>query len=104
MTYILPNSSDIGVQASQLGDQVTSLYPSVLFFIFVVIAIGSYLAQEKRTGKAKVSTSFAVAGFVTTIVAVFMLIIGNLISIETFYIVAILTILFFIASLLVEED
>ncbi len=72
---------------------VPAFTPLMLIAFFLVVAFGSYIIPKNLTGKGDFAASFAVAGYVTTIVAILMSLIDNLINRETlmaFIIVAVL--------------
>lgn len=45
-------------------------YPLILFAIFIVFTLATFFKEVRREGKGNLLSSLAVAGFVTTVVAV----------------------------------
>lgn len=103
MTYNIPNSTDIIIFNQQLSAEATYLYPSILFFIFMVIGVGSYLIQSRRNENTKLLSSLVVGGIVTTIISTLMTIAGGLISIDVTYACAGLTAILILASYMVDD-
>ncbi len=72
---------------------VPAFTPLLLFTFFVILMFGSYIVPKNLTGKGDFAASFAVAGYVTTILALLMSLVDNLINIQTiiaFIVVAVL--------------
>lgn len=59
------------------------LTPLILFSIFVVAMLGSYFTSIRLRGDAKLSSSFAMAGFFVSVIALFMSFIPGFINLST---------------------
>ena len=73
MTYnTLENITDLDLKSFlQFPSQDTIIfYPLLLFAIFVVFTLSTFFREVKREGKGNFLSSLAVAGFVTTAIAV----------------------------------
>lgn len=85
--YELPSETGINFTegAHQIfvyvSQQVPMFIPAVLFSFFMIILITGFFLQEKRLGKGEFSMWFAIAGYMTSIVALLMLIIDGLIPV-----------------------
>lgn len=66
---------------------VPILTPLILFAIFIITLLGTFFVQVRARNDANFSGSFAVAGFFTTIVALFMSFIPGMINNTTLVIV-----------------
>jgi len=77
-------------------------FPLILFSIFIITSIGSFLAQKNLTGRGNIKASLAVAGFIVTIIAYIMSIIP-LINIFTVIVCFIVT-TFFVLLLLLPKS
>jgi hypothetical protein len=100
MNYTLPN------QINQTGELDSLLYyinlnvpiftPMLLIFIFFVILLAGYFSQERRTGRAMFSQWFAVASFITTVMAIIFLMIPTpIINLQVVLICVVLSIISF---------
>lgn len=69
-------------------------YDAILLTLFAVIAIGGYFAQKDLGNKNRIVASFTVAGFVSTILSVFLAM-ANLVSAGSLILYSGLTILGF---------
>ena len=61
-------------------------FPMLLFAFFLVLAVGSYVAQKKYSLKGNITSSIAVGSFLTLLMAIFMTLSDCLIN---FYILGI---------------
>ncbi len=75
------------------SDVVPAFTPFLLFSLFIIITFGSYFSSKRLSGDGDLPASFAVAGFVTFIVALVMSLIPGLISTLYVVITIIITIL-----------
>ena len=101
MTYETINEGNVtGVAGifTYVANVVPIFTPMLLFTIFIVAMLGSYYAQKRMEGKSSFLASFAVASYMTTIIAYFMMLIPGLINVLTLSVVTVIT---FIATLLV---
>jgi len=74
-------------------------FPLLLFAIFIILAIGSYLLQKNTTGRGDLKASLAASGFVTTLIA-YVLSLIPLIDVFTLVICFVLTAFFVLLLLL----
>ena len=51
-------------------------WPIILFTIFIILTLSSFFRELRREGKGNIVSSLAVAGFVTTVIALIMSLIG----------------------------
>lgn len=68
-------------------------FPFMLFIIFIIASLGSYLAQKEMTGRGNMKASLAAAGFITTCVAYVLSLMPGVIDRYTVVICLIVTIL-----------
>ena len=105
--YTLPNLTDdsglVGATTYVTG-QLPFLAPSLLFFLFIIIAIAGYKSQESRTGRGNISMWLCVSSFITTTGAGILYLIPNLIGIETVVIGIALTFIFTLFFIFSEAD
>lgn len=59
---------------------VPEFFPFLLFCLFLVFAIGSYLIQKRTTGKGNFFSSLSAASYITTLIAFVMNMIDGLIN------------------------
>ena len=74
-----------------------------MFFIFMFIAVGGFIANKRRSGQAKFAYWGAAAGLVTTILGIIAYLVDGLVNIETIVISMLVTTLFFFMTLF-EDD
>jgi len=86
LTYkTLEDINGTGIQGilQTASDAVPLLPAMILFSLFIVLSFGSMFYNTRKYGSAKMSSTFAVAGFVTMVVAVMMTLIPNFINTAT---------------------
>lgn len=84
-----------------VASQVPIFIPMVLILFFMVIAVGGYFQQQRRTGNGDFSMWFAVGGFMTTILATLFSLVDGLMPISSLVIcigVTILGAIWFLSS------
>ena len=52
-----------------VSNEVPIFSPMILFAFFIIACLGSYYASIRNSGRGNLSASFAVAGFLTSILA-----------------------------------
>ncbi len=78
-----------------VNDITSGLFSRLLLFsFFLILAIGSYFAQKRSTGKGDLPSSFAIAGFLTSTAAIIMSFVDGLINTYDIVIVFSATFLF----------
>ena len=78
-----------------VNDVTNGLFSNLLLFsLFVIIAMASYLSSERLRGKGDFKVSLSVAGFVTSGAGLIMLLVDGLINTWSVVIVVILTSIF----------
>lgn len=88
------NGTGINGILQTASDAVPILPALILTALFIILSFGSYFSSVRRLGTASLSASFAVAGFVTTIIAFLMSLIPNFINAYTIGVCVILEIVF----------
>lgn len=63
-----------------VADVVPIFIPLVLFAFFTIICLGSFFAQKRFSGRGDFFSSFAVAGYVTTVLAFLFSMIPDLVN------------------------
>lgn len=81
--YNITNSTNIDEILVNLSSNVPSLFPMLLFFEFIVIAVGGAFANSRRTGFTNISQWSAIAGLVTTTTGFILFLVNGLISLYT---------------------
>ena len=77
---IMPAGSSADVTLTALFASMPLIMPMFLFILYVIILLGGYFLQEKRTGMADFKAWMAIAGFVIGIIAVLMYLVPGLIN------------------------
>lgn len=73
MTYkTLENISDLDLRGFLQFPSIDTpiFYPLLLFAIFMIFTLATFFREVRREGKGRILSSLAVAGFVTTAIAV----------------------------------
>lgn len=89
-------TSEIGLDKIliNISQQVPSLFPMLLFFEFMVIAIGGAFANQRRVGYTNISMWCAISGLVTTTSAFILFLVNGIITITTLSVTCAFTIAF----------
>ncbi len=66
-----------------VSGQVPIFIPLLLFSFFMIVLLGGYFAEQRRTGVGDSAQWFSIAGYLTSIAALMMLLIDNLIQLPT---------------------
>lgn len=66
-----------------VAQQVPIFIPLVLFALFMIVLLGGFFAQKRSEGKGDMPQWFAIAGYITTIAAMLMLLVDNLVNLTT---------------------
>jgi len=75
------------------AEVVPIFIPLVLFALFTISCLGSFFAQKRLTGRASFPASFAVAGFITLLIAFMMTLIDGLINTSTLIVTLLVTVI-----------
>ncbi len=73
-------------------EQVPILIPLILTAIFLVVLISGFNSQRRREGNGNFPQWFAIAGFLTSIIAIMMGLVEGLIAVPTIITVVAITI------------
>lgn len=92
--YTLPNISG-GYDTLIVGttETVPSFTPMLLIFVFGIVFIGGFLAQQRRNGSADAPMWATVASFATLMIALPMTLTEGVIQLDVLSIVIVVTIL-----------
>lgn len=90
----LTNGSQ-GIEAILLYEagQIDIFMPMLLLFIYVVIATGGYMAQDRKEGRGNLAQWCAIAGLITSVASFILFLYNGLVNIETVVIVVVVTII-----------
>ena len=66
-----------------VADVVPGFVPLVLFAFWTIATFGSFFAQKRIEGRGSFQASFAVGSYATTVAAVMLSLIPNMISLST---------------------
>ncbi len=105
MTYsTLENITDLDLKSFlQFPSTDTVIfYPLILFAIFIVFTLSTFFREMRREGKANFLSSLAVAGFVTTAIAVLFSLL-ELIQTETVVLTFVISVVFQVIYLLTKK-
>jgi hypothetical protein len=91
--YNITNESQIDKILINLAGNVPSLFPMLLVFEFMVIALGGAFANQRRVGYTNISMWFAIAGLITSTSAFILFLVNGLITLPTLSICVTITIL-----------
>ena len=85
-------SEGIHIMFSYVNDITGGLFANMtLFAFFVIVMMSSYFSQQRMTGKGDMPSSFAVAGYLTTGLAILLSLIPNFVSVPTIVIALIVS-------------
>ena len=85
----------VGLQRMFLyaADTVPLFTPLILVALFLIVALGSFYSQTRLGGRGDFWSSFAIAGYVISVVAAVMTLVDGLIDLNTLVIVFAVTII-----------
>ncbi len=87
--YALPNNTALNFSTGldklfvYVANQVPTFIPMMLFSLFMIIFLGGFFAQQRRTGTGDIAQWFSIAGWLTAISALLMFLIPDLINLPT---------------------
>lgn len=87
-----------------LAAELPFLFPAILFLIFLGITMSGYFYQERRNGRANLPQWLSIGSFITTISAMVLFFIPNVIDLYTIGTGIALSILFTIWFLFSDKD
>lgn len=84
MTYQLPSNETSGLDGllTYVAGQIPFFFPTLLFFIFILIAFAGHLTQQARIGRGNLPMWMSISSFITTSGAIILHFIPNLIDVE----------------------
>lgn len=91
MTYNFPNGTTPDVIIQQTTSQVPILSLAILGFIYLTFTVAIYAGHRKLSGSSNFGSSMVFGGIITSISALIMILIGDIIDIEAFYLCAAIT-------------
>jgi len=68
-------------------------WPMGLLALFVIITLSTYFSEERRTGRGDFWTSFAVAGYITSIASFILMLIPGVVNILTVVVILIMSVI-----------
>lgn len=89
MAYTLPSNTALNFTEGldrifvYVAGQVPIFIPMVLFSFFMIILLGGFFSQKRTDGKGDFPQWFAIAGYLTAIASLLMLLIDGLINVPT---------------------
>jgi len=86
-------SEGMHVLFQYVAETVPVFIPLVLFAVFVIVSFGTYFSQRRLSGRGDFIISFAVAGYITVLVAYVMSLIDGLINNFTVIICVVIAVL-----------
>lgn len=75
----ITNPTDLLINVST---EVSIFAPIMLFFVWALITIGGFMANDKKTGKTSFFQWLVAGGFVTNIISLILFLIVGIISLE----------------------
>lgn len=85
-----------------VAEIVPIFFPLLLFCIFIVFSVSSFLIQKQQTGRSNFFSSMVVAGYLTTIISFVMNLIPGLINpivpVICLVVSMIMTLIFFVSK------
>ncbi len=106
MTYTqLENITDLGLKSFLQFPSIDTpiFYPVLLFAIFLVFALSTFFREISREGKGNFISSLAVAGYVTTAMAVIFSLL-ELIQVQIVVLVLVISVVFQVIFLLTKKQ
>lgn len=98
------NATSLADIFTYVGTEVPMFVPMLLFFWFMIVFLGSYTYQLRRTGYHPLFSSLAVASFMTTILATLFAFIPNFVAVPYLLISFVLTIVFVAILLTMDTE
>ena len=95
------STDGIGMVLVYVATIVPLFIPLVLFALFVIIGVGSFMFQEKFKGRGDIPASFAAASVLVALTAFMMTLIDNLINLTTViitFVIAVIAVIFLFIS------
>ena len=89
--YNITNSTQADQILINMSSQIPLMFPMLLFFEFMVIAIGGSFSNQRRIGYTNIPMWSAIAGLVTSTTAFILFMVDGIISIVTLSIVVAVT-------------
>lgn len=89
--FNITNETSIDRIMINIAQNVSILFPMLLFFEFMVIALGGTFANQRRVGYSNISMWFAIAGLVTSTTAFILFLVDGLINLATLGVVIAVT-------------
>lgn len=86
-----------------VADVVPVFTPMLLFTLFIITLLGTYYSQKRLERGSSFLTSFAVAGYVTVVIAYSMMLIPGFINVLTLSVVTVVAIISTLLVLLHKE-
>jgi len=99
--YNITNSTDITEVIVSIAENVPSLFPMLLLFIYATITLGGAFANQRRVGFTNIPMWLSIGGLVTTTSAFILFIVDGLISLAwvgVFVAVTLFSVLWFFFS------
>lgn len=81
--YNITNNTELSAIVVNTSQNIPILFPLILFFEFMVIAIGGSFANARRVGFTNLSMWFAIAGLITTTSAFILFLVDGIINLVT---------------------
>lgn len=81
--FNITNATGLDAIILNTSANVPILFPMLLFFEFIVIALGGIFANSRRVGYSNISMWFAISGLVTTTSAFILFLVNGLIQLST---------------------
>jgi hypothetical protein len=98
------NATDVGGLFTYAAQIVPIFTPLMLTSIFIITLLGTYFSQKRLSGRSDFLSSFAVAGWLTFVVAILMSLIGGLINMLTLVFCMIIAIISSLMLILNNND
>lgn len=97
------SNANIGEILSFPSVNTPTFFPLILVAIFVVITMVSFFREIKREGRGNLMSSLAVSGFITTVIALSMSLLG-LIQREVVVMILVISLVFEVIFLLTGKN
>lgn len=82
MVYVITNETALDKIFVSIGSQVPVLFPLLLFFEFIIIAVGGTFANQRRIGYSNFPMWASIGSLVTTTTAFILFLIDGLIPLS----------------------
>lgn len=83
MTYNITNETQLDRILVNMSSNIPILFPMLLFFIFIVIALAGAFSNQRRSGYTNIPMWFSISGLVTTTSAFILFLVDGLINLAT---------------------